>query len=135
MRLRCHGVEVCCLAGVLTVLAAGCSSGEPLPKLGEVTGVVTLDGKPLPGAVVMFAPVSGRMSTGMTDAEGKYDLTYNVGTKGALIGKHAVRITTQSEDPVQRSPEKLPAKYNHASTLDAEVKEGKNDVPFELSSK
>lgn len=75
------------LAFALTAL--GCGSGEDLSKFKEglvpVTGTITLDGKPLEGAGVLFIPASAakiggkgdvgaRMAMGETDAQGKYSL-------------------------------------------------------------
>ena len=135
MILRPGALSFFCVVGLALSMAAGCSPKDPLPPLGEVTGIVTLDAKPLEGAVVVFVPAKGRISTGMTDASGRYELRFNLEAKGAIVGPHSVRITTQSEDPERMSPEKLPPKYHAESTLTAEVKEGKNDLPFPLTSK
>ncbi|HET6572813.1 MAG TPA: hypothetical protein VFG68_04365 [Fimbriiglobus sp.] len=78
-------------------LLAGCSGG---PDLARVSGVVKLDGKPYPNAVVSFQPIGGgdmnpgKGSMGVTDANGRYELLYDGRTKGAVPGKHAVRIST-----------------------------------------
>lgn len=50
------------LAGILTPL--GCGARSDLPELGDVKGVVTLDGKPLANAQIQFVPASGRPSSG-----------------------------------------------------------------------
>jgi hypothetical protein len=95
-------------AGLLVVLGmTGCSNE---PKLARVMGVVTLDGKPYPNALVSFQPIGsdenpnpGKGSVGRTDENGRYDL-YCEERRGAVIGKHRVRITTvpghgAGEDP------------------------------------
>ena len=93
-RLRLPAVVV-----LLAGLVGGCGGG---PKLARVTGVVRLDGKPYPNAVVSFQPVGGKDnpdpgkgSMGVTDADGKFVLLYDNTTEGALVGKHIVRISTQ----------------------------------------
>lgn len=119
--------------GLLIVAAAGCG-GPPadLPELGTVSGVVTLDGKPLPNARVMFTPDHSRPSGAMTDANGRYELIFNEKLKGAAVGKHTVRISLGAYD----KPEQLPAKYNLKSELTADVKAGPNeDINFDLKSK
>ncbi len=107
----------------------GCGAGDR-PDLGRVGGVVTLDGRPLAEAFVHFDPGTVRGSTGVTDANGKYELTYIRDTKGAAIGEHTVRITKRTET----APETLPARYHAQTTLKAAVKGGRNEFNFELTS-
>ncbi|MDZ7620204.1 MAG: carboxypeptidase regulatory-like domain-containing protein [Patescibacteria group bacterium] len=113
--------------GVL--VGAGCKSSDR-PDLGRVEGVVTLDGKPLAEAFVHFDPGTVRGSSGATNAEGKFELTYLRDVKGAAVGEHTVRITTQSET----APETLPARYHAQTTLKAVVKAGQNQFQFDLES-
>ncbi len=71
---------------------SGCGrSGEPLTA--KVEGTVTLDGAPVKGATVTFAPLNGRASSGQTNERGEYVLTFKRGIPGALHGKHQVKIT------------------------------------------
>ncbi len=114
--------------GILAL--TGCGSVDR-PDMGRVEGVVTLDGKPLAEAFVHFDPGTVRGSTGVTDADGKYELTYIRDTKGAAIGKHTVRIAKRTET----SPETLPARYHARTELTATVEPGRNEINFELSSK
>jgi len=92
------------LAVLSTGLLAGCGSAPSgIPDLGEtvkVSGVVTLDGKPLADAGVKFHPISDKGfqgATGMTDAEGKYDLGMIIGAKdrkpGVVPGKYKVTVS------------------------------------------
>lgn len=56
----------------------GCPGGVAVLDTEYVKGVVTLDGKPVPEATVMFVPVTegqGTSATGRTDASGAYQLT------------------------------------------------------------
>ena len=81
------GVLAC--AGLL--LLSGC--GGKGVKLGEVSGQVTFNGEPLPKAVVAFEPLGGgRPSIGQTDDQGRYELIYLRDIRGALVGKHRVKI-------------------------------------------
>ncbi len=121
------------LATVLVAAAtlSGCDRGDR-PKLGEVTGTVTLDAQPLADAAVVFSPVTGgRQSMGITDSDGRFELTYIRDIRGAKLGRHKVSITTASEE----SPEEmLPVRYNAETTLTAEVKPGDNICDFPLTS-
>jgi hypothetical protein len=120
-------------AAAAVLFAAGCGSEV---ELGGVSGKVTMDGKPLPDALVQFFPEGGgRSAQGRTDAEGMYKLDYTARSEGALVGKSKVMITTGSlEDPRHRD-ETVPKKYNYDSTLTREVTSGSNVIDFELESK
>jgi hypothetical protein len=86
------------LGAVLSLACLGCSDGGP--ELGSVEGTVTMDGKPLPNALVTFSPVGeGSASTGVTDGDGHYELLYT-DRRGALLGKHKVAVTTIKQAPV-----------------------------------
>ncbi|QDU06987.1 hypothetical protein [Gimesia aquarii] len=122
------------------VFSVGCGggAGSDQPKLGTVSGVVTMDGQPLADVIVTFDPSQGRPSNGKTNGEGKYELGYLRDTKGAVIGSHTVSITTPQEAPTppgKTYKDPIPAKYNSKTTLKEEVKEGDNTINFELVSK
>jgi hypothetical protein len=117
----------------VVLLAAGCQrSGAP--ELAPVTGVVTLDGKPLADALIAFEPDDGpTASIAWTDENGTYDLEFKGGLKGALLGTHKV-IVSKPEGEEGESTEALPARYNSESTLTREVKPGKNVFNIDLTS-
>ncbi|WP_425614836.1 carboxypeptidase-like regulatory domain-containing protein [Anatilimnocola sp. NA78] len=124
---------------VVALVAAGCT-GPGLPKLGLVSGTVTLDGAPYPNAHVTFTPAQGRPSEGMTDSNGKYELTFMPEVKGAQLGEHTVSITTHYQAPENpgsepQFKEPLPPKYNVQSTLKQTVASGPNEFNFALTSK
>jgi len=123
--------------GVLLLAAAvlpGC--GKSLPEnMGRISGQVTLDGAPLPDALVTFAPkdASGSTMLATTDSSGNY--------RGeAHVGQHAVSIVTyreanpDSDPPRAAAPEKVPVKYNYKTELMAEVKSGSNTLDWQLKS-
>jgi len=138
--------------GMLVILHVGCSSSDQ-PDLGQVTGTVTLDGKPLTGVAVVFQPETGRPARGMTDAEGKYELTYIRETKGTKVGPNRVEIAPSEEGeesgdveaadgetqpaPSPSKPGKptVPARYNAQSELKVDVVPGENTFDFPLESK
>lgn len=127
---------------------AGCGGDHARPvKTEKVTGVVTVGGNPIQGAIVGFHSEKVRVATGTTDAKGKFRLTTYQTGDGAVPGTHKVSIT-YSLDPeavVSNDPESLakaveaknriPAKYNNPETsgLSKEVKAGENNhFEFEL---
>lgn len=144
---------VCILILVVAGLspATGCRPSDQ-PELGQVTGVVTLNGKPLTGVGVVFQPENGRPAHGKTDAEGKYELTYIRQTKGTKVGPNRVEIAptedgaeSEEEEPgdgVAQNASKpsksgkpvVPARYNVKSELKVDVKPGRNTFDFKLDS-
>lgn len=127
----------------VAVLAMTLGCGGPaveIPELGEVTGTVTVDNKPLEGLSVTFVPESGALaSVARTGSDGKYELVYAVpGTKemikGAAVGQHTVRIDVLPDPLAQTSSQPLPARFNLESTLKADVKQGPNTFDFQVTS-
>jgi hypothetical protein len=122
---------------------------------------VTLDGEPVTDGLVTFTPeAGGRGSTGKTDENGKYELSFVEGP-GALVGTHKVSVTTITEVEAAAemssdseayekqamgggaadyenavTAEPIPAKYNTETTLTFDVKAGSNtyDIPLESGS-
>src|SRR5262245_57768895 len=117
----------------------GCNK-ENLPGLGRVSGTVTMDGKPLPNAAIVFEPADGKATAaiGRTDDSGKYELYYSRGNKGAALGDNTVRVNTYQEtgddDNRQIQKETVPTRYNALSELKAKVARGSNKLDFELKS-
>lgn len=138
--------RVCALlVCALPILAfSGCGeAGPPEPELAPVSGVVTLDGKPLPEATVIF----GGVSRGITDAEGRYELSRGE-KKGAPMGKQRVVIDkwvlpdgslyTGDVSPLEADAKQLlPSKYSDegASELTADVPAGGGTIDFDLKSR
>jgi hypothetical protein len=84
------------ILALLCVSLSGCGG----TKLVAVDAVVTLDGKPLPLATVLFVPQEGsrgRPAHGMTDIDGSLQLTTPPEENdGALPGEYRV-VVTKSE--------------------------------------
>ena len=151
------------LAMVVTLGVVGCggSGEEPtfLKDLVPATGNVTLNGEPLSGATVIFAPgisvEGGRMATAVTDESGAYELITRVPgmseeqTKGALPGEYVVSLSliampdgapfpeglTDEGEAISKGAKQLvPAKYTDmsTSTLKATVASPKAENDFKL---
>ena len=112
-------------------LLGGCGDGV---RLGDVTGTILLDGRPLPGALVTFEPERGRLSAGQTDESGRYLLRYDSGRQGAVVGGHTARITAQTTDDGSSAAVPIPSRYNARSPYKVEVQEGDNVFDFALVS-
>ena len=88
------------LAGLGAALsAAGCGV-----KAVPTKGVLTVAGKPLAKATVMFVPEdpTGTTATGMTDAGGAFELTTFKSNDGALPGTY--KVTILHSEPVELPP-------------------------------
>jgi hypothetical protein len=118
---------------VLTVAMLSLACRQHGPQLGEVQGTVTLDGRPLARATVIFEPkAGGHASRAVTDASGRYQLVYLRDATGALVGSHLVKVFTASEDDPK---ERIPARYNKQSALTADVTTGANEYNVSLTSR
>ena len=107
MELRCFTWIMLCF-GTLATFGCGGPEGEPTYP---VTGTVTRNGQPLPGAIVSFFPETGTPAVGETDASGKYALTTNTKDDGAVVGKYKVTIQKYSQS----------ADYGKVETAPSEV--------------
>lgn len=99
---------VACVAIGLCV-AVGC--GRRGPSVEMVEGLVLMDGEPLVGASVGFAPISpdqGLHAVGLTDAAGEFRLTAMRGGAagaGTAIGDYSVIVSKMlSLDPESKEP-------------------------------
>ncbi|MBN1589051.1 MAG: carboxypeptidase regulatory-like domain-containing protein [Pirellulales bacterium] len=98
----------------------------------SVEGTVTLNEKPVVGALVSFQPDDPMASPsyGETDEKGHYVLKFSPQRDGAMIGMHTVSITTKNEN--LKKPETLPPQFNEQSELKKEVKDGENVIDFPI---
>lgn len=141
---------------VFTAGLTGCGGttvAESLPDTAPVSGVVTLNGKPIMFATVTFVPMGttkGFECVGVTDESGKYTLQQIRGAAGAPPGEYGVVINyflkadgtpikiDGSEPPANLgADEALPPMYSSFtdSKLTAKVTEAGGEFPFELKAK
>ncbi|EAQ77224.1 hypothetical protein [Blastopirellula marina] len=114
----------------------GCFGGRGADvELADVTGVVTIDGKPAQNFQVLFLPeADAAPSRGKTNAEGKFTAYYPPAVPGVVPGKHRVSFDVSDAD---QSPSVIPRKYRFGGPgIEVEVvKDGPNEFAFELSKK
>lgn len=149
------------LPWICLLFTAGCGGVAPTTNYGKVTllsvsGSVTLNGKPLPAAVVTFDAEDGQFSYGLTDSNGKFSLQFDSAKSGVTSGKKTVRISTtrkilglnskeesggddggegESSKTSPRPTELVPARYNQKSELSVDVSSSKRHFEFPLVSK
>ena len=123
--------------GLVVVMLIGCG-GKPA----TVSGVVTLDGKPLQRGTVGFTPVaSGMRAAGVIDSEGKYSLSTNRDA-GLEIGEYAVTVVSREPGPENAQGPPMPGPYitpqhyavESTSGLKFKVDGGSNTIDIALTS-
>jgi hypothetical protein len=123
---------------ILGLGTAGCGpSSTGVPPLAPVKGTVTLDGRPLPGVGVVFTSESGHSSFGKSDPQGRYELGFVRGLKGAVIGPNQVWFDGKSgleRPPGPAFKDPIPKKYGPQGDLRTEVVAGPNVLDFDLRS-
>jgi hypothetical protein len=137
---KINHVRIVALIGLL--FASGCGGTYD----STVAGVVTLDGKVIPGGLVGFHPVSrGPSAYAVTDENGSYSV--RTGHEAGLPpGDYSVTVAANEPPAIARTeqgnPPPLgksitPASYRMKETsgLKFSVKAGKNEINLELTSK
>lgn len=136
---------------LLCLLAGGCQnhweSDYQSLRLLDVSGKITLDGRPLGHATVIFEGPDRSDSRGVTDGAGRYRLQFDSNQAGVLPGPKVVRIQQQAREPdsdassgaqtnraFPQQREFIPACYNSASHLHATVTESSHSFDFHLRS-
>ncbi len=140
MKLKMKSI---CIGMFALAVMTGC--GEQIDKkpTAPVKGVVTYQGKPLETGEIVFFPDSGeQIAHGKIQSDGTFELTTYDEGDGAFPGMHKVTIVSErdmegvsAEDPeADLEPSFIPMKYNMQNTsgLTAEVKEGSNEINFDL---
>lgn len=137
------------IAPILSFLLVGCG-GEEKPQTVLVSGLVTLDGKPLPKGTVTFQSKSKgdgslkRPAIGQIDSSGRVQLSTFEAGDGVIPGSYTVVITAFENDPSAeeyaagaKRKSLIPEKYSNPITsgLEAIVSEGENEFTFDLHQK
>ena len=108
----------------------GCGGGGEIPasERVEISGTITLDGKPFSNAEVVFVPLEGDERKGtmlsITNETGSYTIA------GVPAGEYRVRIDRQ----VNGGPNPALSKYHENSELRAEVSAEQKQFDFDLTS-
>ncbi len=142
---------------VASLTAATSCRRSDRPRTVPVTGTVYHNGKLLEGATVGFMGSVGRPSSGVTDAQGRFELSTWEEGDGAALGQHVVTIIKAAEPKFtpKKNPDGsyifrseaeqwafydrellLPDRYSSAIMTDLSAtvtEEGPNDFTFELT--
>jgi hypothetical protein len=141
----------------------GCNADDGLPKTVPAKGTVSVDDKPIEGAVVVLMQDSGTyFARGITDKSGNFSLDAFETKKGAVPGEYKVTVsktvTVENKTKMSKALEQealeaaggdaslintgwvndLPNKYANPGTSKLSVtipEDGKTDIRIELSRK
>jgi hypothetical protein len=135
--------------GVFVCVVAGCGkppARAPIQQV-PVKGVVTLDGKPLAGAEVVFTSPSLAVFTAATKDDGSFQLSNSFGgetvckgpckvTIGKWVMPEGATLEPNVSPQLQGAKQLLPPKYSdpETTTLAKDVPEAGGDFKFELTS-
>jgi len=88
--------------GLASCLLCGCGRSVPL---GEVDGIVRLDGQPIGKVMVVFIPEDPHLpqSFGISDEQGRFQLRCNNRGMGAAVGEHRVTLVDAAVAPASKS--------------------------------
>jgi hypothetical protein len=119
--------------GPLVLTSSGC--GPPAVVLYDVSGQVTVDGRPLKEGIIAFDPADGKGSAySGTIAAGAFQLQAAAGPKNVSIMAYKMS-NIPGPDGRPTHQQCLPSRYNLETTLTAEVKpQGDNTLSFALKS-
>lgn len=128
----------CALALCALVLSTGCG---PDSNVATISGTVSFDQKPIAKGAISFVPANGQGPSGGGEiVDGKYKCDASLGEckveirMSKVVGKRKLYDTPDS--PIQEVFEEvLPMKFNEATELRIDIKKGKNEKNWELSSK
>lgn len=130
---------------LLVLLPLGFVVGCGGSNMGQVSGTVTFQGKPVAPGVIQFYPENGPMAFGGLDKDGHFTLTTKTPGDGALAGPHRVCILPfvpgagemgTGKPTFDLDPKNIPQKYRDRETtpLKVEVLADKRiEVVFELA--
>jgi len=109
------------LSSMAPLCAVGCGdSGKP--EMGQVRGMVTLNGAPLVSGSVISYPEMGRGAHGEIQQDGTFELETNDYGKGAVLGEHRLVVVAYEPNPeAATNPEAerellVPARYTQPSS-------------------
>lgn len=129
---------------VSSVVCLGCGKSD----WGRVSGIVTVDGKPVGPGTLVFEPsdearLNASSALGYFDATGKYELVSAGKKQGAPVGNY--RVIVMEGGPASLVGEasavsasrdknrKIPPKYaDYDAGLSAKIEPGRQEIDFEL---
>lgn len=99
------------------LILTGC--GKPAIPTGEVSGTITINGKPAPGLLISFVPQEKiRPAMAKTDTAGHYRAQFLAKQTGVPLGSCVVQFKLHHGDGMRNY---LPAKFNEQAVKNPEL--------------
>ena len=120
---------------IITLGLSGC--GRKGPIMVPFSGIVTLDGKPMPDGIIYFKTIVEGSVDQMEIKDGKFAGKVEVGDRRVEICRYGLGPPIKfGNAELPNKIETLPGRYNEASELKATVSErGPNEFTFPVKSK
>jgi hypothetical protein len=140
VRLR---AEVAVALGIALLSIVGCGdSGPKEAPVAKAKGIVTYQGKPVSGATVTFIKEgANRTGAGVTNSEGRFEISTYANNDGAIIGDHVVTVIKKTAEstnaaPTQpKTPEEMAAAMAKFKAGQESAAETKKEMAGELPKK
>lgn len=134
--------KILMLIGSVAVAAAtGCGSSSEA----TVSGIITLDGNPIPKGMISFIPATdGTQAYAMSDESGNFEV-YTGRVEGLRTGEYKVTVVARKQPTVTKTADGGPAPpgeaitprwyaYPDSSGLLFNVESGSNEINLQLTS-
>ena len=106
-------IDAAVVLSLALVSIVGCSDGRPARV--NVSGRVTIDGKPLTLGSVKFVPEGARPSSGSINSEGQFNLSCYEDDDGVVTGLHRIQVSSY-EVMGEKVNRHAPIKYANYTT-------------------
>lgn len=118
---------------LITVAVVGCGDGRPKRVL--VSGVVTIDDKPLERGTIKFSPVGARSSRATIGEDGSFVMNCYEGGDGIIPGTHRVAVISNEQVGASKMKWYIPTKYASYKTsgLEYTIEEDTPELKIELT--
>jgi hypothetical protein len=83
------------ISGMIVIALLGCESPASGPSLVPAAGVLMLNGAPVSGATILYAPETGPLAHAVTAEDGQFELRTG-GQPGAVAGNGRIAVTSAS---------------------------------------
>ncbi len=123
---------------LLAAMVSLCGCGQTPYPVAPVRGKVTIDGKPLSGGRIVFAPIaqsdsidSGKWAVGTIQSDGSFELSTYGANDGAVVGEHWATIIASKNAAFASTPKFSRVKVPRKIAVEAGTE---NDIPIALTS-
>ena len=124
-----------CPLSLCVLVLAGCTGGRRAPETAKVSGVVRIDGNPLPGGDITFVSVEGGwVGKGTIDKDGHYSISAPVGDVKIAVDNMILRQQQSGQGFTKKGGPSQPPPGETAPKMPEGPREGKYiKIPYKYS--